>query len=100
MPLYKTSQNEKIVGIYNCQRPSAAACKALTALRRKDQSIEKAVIQVQTEGRLLSAKFDVTYESVNDSFFGSIKMPVARKMPVALKSGEIEKSADLELKKD
>jgi hypothetical protein len=94
VPLYKTTKDLKIVGFYNCQRPSAAACKAFTSLRRKDNSLTRETIQVTTEGRSASVNYDVSYESVDDVFFGKIMMPVAKK------SGEISVITDVEIKKD
>jgi hypothetical protein len=93
-PLYKTTLEDKIIGIYNCQRPSAAASKAFTTLRRKDPELLKQQIHVHTEGRSACVTYDVSYETVLDSFFGSIKMPVARK------SGEKINILNLESKKD
>lgn len=80
MPLYKTSHLNSIVGIYNCQRPSTAACKAFTTLKRRDPQLESAVILVTTEGRSLTTTFDVKYGSTQDDFFGTIFRPVASKI--------------------
>ena len=89
MPLYKTTSSGVTIGIYNCQRPSAAACKAFTALRRKDRSLKTSAIAVATEGRSQSTIYNVEYARVEDPFFGFIDRPVATKR--AEKSGAVEK---------
>ena len=92
MPLYKTTSSGVTIGIYNCQRPSAAACKAFTALRRKDRSLKTSAIAVATEGRSQSTIYNVEYARVEDPFFGFIDRPVATKR--AEKSGAVEKPAE------
>ena len=99
--MYKTTQSGVTIGIYNCQRPSAAACKAFTTLRRKDHSLKTASIAVATEGRVNSTIYDVEYARVEDAFFGSIERPVATKhcdKPAAENSSSAVQKPEVEIR--
>jgi hypothetical protein len=77
MPLYEVRKGDQVIGQYAAQRPSTAATKAFTALRRKDKSLEKETFTVQTESRSTKMQFRVEYREVNDDFLGLRKRPIA-----------------------
>ena len=78
MPLYKTSNVSGLtIGVYNAQRPSIAASKAFTTLRRQNKDLRTADISVQTEGKKLSQAFQVEYKEVQDAFLGLVFRPIA-----------------------
>jgi len=79
MPLYLTVHESKTVGTYNAQRPSVAACKAFTTLKRSNATLEQAFIEVQTEGKKNLSKFKVEYMQVEDKFLGLLHRPIATK---------------------
>lgn len=78
MPLYRTLYKSNEVGVYSGQRPSVAACKAFTQLRKKDP-IKEACIEVYSVSRKSSTNFDVVYKQVDDDLLGSIYRPFATK---------------------
>ena len=80
MPLYKTSTvSGTTIGVYNAQRPSIAASKAFTTLRRQDKQLQNADVVVQTEGKKNSQSFQVEYKQVEDDFLGIVFRPIATK---------------------
>ena len=80
MPLYKTLTDADVdIGIYSSQRPSTAACKAFTVLRRKNFTLNECKIKVCTEGRKDVIVYTVTYTDVQDAFLGALKRPIAVK---------------------
>ena len=77
MPMYQTlNADGSVIGVYGGQRPSVAACKAFTTLRRQGREAPMC-IHVVTEGRKLSRAYDVNYAVVQDPFLGSMSRPVA-----------------------
>jgi hypothetical protein len=80
MPLYKTSTSTgTTIGVYNAQRPSIAATKAFTTLRRQDKQLIQSEVHVQTEGKKNSQSFQVEYKQVEDDFLGTVFRPIAIK---------------------
>jgi hypothetical protein len=80
-PQYKTrTRSRREIGIYTGQRPSVAACKAFSTLRKKDKTITTFDVEVMTEGRRNYTWYRVTYETVDDALLGSMMRPVARKI--------------------
>jgi hypothetical protein len=80
MPLYKTSNGSgKTIGVYNAQRPSIAASKAFTSLRRQEKDLLNAEIFVQTEGKKITQSFQVEYKQIQDDFLGLVFRPIATK---------------------
>lgn len=82
MPLYEVrrSSDNNVIGQYTAQRPSTAATKAFTTLRKKDKTIEKETFMVQTDSRTKPVQFIVEYREVNDDFLGLKKRPIALKI--------------------
>lgn len=81
MPLYKTMRPDlTTIGIYSGSRQQVAACKALTALRRKNKDLTDATVLVQTDTRKMFVTYRVTYETVVDEYLGTLQRPVARKI--------------------
>jgi hypothetical protein len=90
MPLYQTlHDNGSVIGVYNAQRPSVAACKAFTTLRRINPSENALTIRVVTEGRKLSQAFNVHYAMTHDAFFGEIMRPVATPARLKVSAGHV-----------
>lgn len=79
MPQYQTRAAGHEPKVYAAQRPSGAACKAFTVYRKMHPNTNVLAVEVQTEGKLTWTTFDVTYEEVEDSFFGKLQRPVAVK---------------------
>jgi hypothetical protein len=79
MPTYEVrrASDDFVIGQYTAQRPSTAATKAFTTLRRKDKSLDKETFMVQTESRSTRIQFRVEYREVNDDFLGLKKRPIA-----------------------
>jgi hypothetical protein len=82
MPLYQTlkSDTKEPIGIFQGQRPSAAANKAFTKLRRTNKDLVEQIIDVVTEGHKHTTRYNVKYSEVNDELLGLIKKPVSTKM--------------------
>lgn len=68
------------LGVYSGQRPSAAACKAFTVLRRKDPEMGPTKLAVVTEGRKKTTEFVVEYKSAPNEFLKIEMQPVATKI--------------------
>ena len=83
MPLYQTTnENGNVIGIYNGQRPSVAATKAFTTMRRRVPGLTESMVHVKTEGRREITKYSVVYCLVKDTFLGEIWRPVATKRTI------------------
>jgi hypothetical protein len=67
------------IGTYTAQRPSIAACKGLTILRKQDKSIEKRCISIQVSSKKERTLFDVEYKDATHAFLGSCKKSIATK---------------------
>jgi hypothetical protein len=81
MPIYQTKFEGQSVGIYTAQRPSIAACKTFSTLRRRNPHMSEARIAVVTEGhRKIEHNYNVTYKNETDSFLGNITRPVAEEI--------------------
>jgi hypothetical protein len=81
MPLYQTSVSGAVIGTYNAQRPSKAACKAFTQLRTKNKDIETVQIEVCTTCKKKSCIFNVKYQTQEQpDAFGITSRPVAEKV--------------------
>lgn len=86
MPLYqvRNASCNSILGHYIGDRPSAAACKASTSMRRKDPMLKTMRLKVLTEGRKMHVTFEVTYEAASSDAFseacGIVNRPKARKV--------------------
>lgn len=57
-----------------------AACKAFSAMRKKNKSLDNLDVEVMTEGRKNYTWYHVTYETVSDDLLGTIQRPIARKI--------------------
>jgi hypothetical protein len=79
MPTYRVF-NDSFDAEYCAQRPSSAACKGLTSLRRKDSSIDSVVLSVQATSKKTPMRFRVEYKEIQDDFLGLLKRPVATKL--------------------
>lgn len=79
MPLYQTRTATDAVGVFQGQRPSAAACKAFSKLRRLNKDLVEQKIYVLTEGHKMSSAYNVQYIEVTDAL-GTFKRPVATKI--------------------
>jgi len=81
MPLYKTSHfiTKETIGIFQGQRPSTAANKAFTKLRRSNKDLIEETIDVITEGHKHNTTYTVKYTQVNDPLLGIIMRPIATK---------------------
>lgn len=79
MPLYRVF-HETFDAEYSAQRPSSAANKGLTALRKRDPSLESIILYVQTSTKKRPTKFLVEYKEQEDPFLGLSKRPVATKL--------------------
>ena len=89
--MYQTKYEGQGIGIYNAQRPSVAACKTFSMLRRRNPKMQNAEISVVTEGnRKIEHNYMVTYKNDSDAFLGNIMRPVA----VPFKAADL-KAADL-----
>lgn len=80
MTLYQVLLGSTVLGIYSGQRPSAAACKAFSVLRRKDTTIGPTKLSVVTEGRKKTTEFMVEYKRAPDAFLNIEMQPVATKI--------------------
>ena len=82
MPVYNVVRetNNEMVGSYNAQRPSTAAKKAFTTLRKRQKTLVKETFFVYTESRIKPQKFVVEYMESEDEFLGRIKRPVATRI--------------------
>lgn len=84
MPMYQVFYEKQPVGIYSCQRPAIAACKAFTILRRSNGDLQTVSVSVQTEGRKgLTADFLVEYKHCPDEFLKLDMRPVATRIQKA-----------------
>jgi hypothetical protein len=80
MTLYQVLLGTTVLGIYSGQRPSAAACKAFSVMRRKDPSLGPTRLSVVTEGRKKTTEFMVEYKNEPDAFLNISMQPVATKL--------------------
>jgi hypothetical protein len=67
------------IGTYSGQRPSTAACKAFTTLRRTNKSLQETQIKVLTQGHKNYVIYTVVYTDVEHALLGHVKKPVATK---------------------
>lgn len=79
MPTYKTFYNSVEVGVYSGQRPSTAACKAFTQLR-KAKPTNEAIIDVLSTTKKKPIQFRVEYKESTDDLLGTIYRPYATKI--------------------
>lgn len=80
MTLYQVLLDSVPLGIYSGQRPSAAACKAFSVLRRKNPDIGPTKLAVVTEGRKKTTEFMVEYKHAPNEFLKIEMQPIATKI--------------------
>lgn len=74
--MYHSQHNGLLIGIYKAQRPSSAAHKSMTVLKRR-YGLNEARIEILTEGTKRLYVFNVKYQEVFDNFLGLRLRPVA-----------------------
>jgi hypothetical protein len=78
MPIYQTKSDDVPIGRYSAQRPSVAACKSFTSLRRRNKDLKKAEITVVTEGpKKIIHDYSVSYDESIHDLLGLMFRPVA-----------------------
>lgn len=80
MPVYETRHSGKLIGTYTSQRPSGAATKAFTQIAKTTEATEPVHIEVCSTCKKKACIFMVEYKDVTDSFFGTMRRPVATKI--------------------
>jgi len=82
MPVYYTKSTDGPIGIYKAQRPSVAACKSFSTLRRRRKSLEQSNITVVTEGpKKIEHHFCVSYGlCARPHVLGPLMRPIATKI--------------------
>ena len=80
MTLYQVLLGTTVLGVYSAQRPSTAACKAFTVLRRKEPNLGPTKISVVTEGRKKLTDFIVEYKYDPDDYLKIEMRPVATRL--------------------